>query len=212
MIKMESKPMNIIDIKTEFENSLVNLDYNANVHASRIAICGYEYYQNKGKTKIIPEDAYARIERGIRTENILSDVISKMRPDYVHDYEVVFNTDGQRIVGHLDFYSKEANHIIELKTTQYFSGEYFPVYWRQLNAYMYIIGAPVTGSLWIYDFGKTQWRQFDFTTIDKDSFEKNLKAYMTGQYIDGIESAECKYCSFSSTCLGGKKYLGSVIQ
>ena len=77
-----------------------------------------------------------------------------------------------------------------------YSGNYTDIYLRQLKAYL-IANNSNKGYLWIYYPVKKQYKEIEVNEIteeDRDNFKKNILAFASNKYINGIENSLCGFC------------------
>ncbi len=177
----------------------------ANLHISEMAICGYKYRYSYDNKLIIPHRWLFEI--GNAFEYILFRYIKKVYKNAQSQYEVIYEDNDYKIIGHLDVYINEIKTVIEIKTSK--SNNYTDIYERQLFAYM-VYGAIENGILLKYNIlndklFETKYHINDIHDSTIESFGKNITAFKENRYIEGIENSLCGFCENINCKMSGKR-------
>ena len=186
-----SELLSIMENNSKKNNSIRN----NTKHLSELSICGLKYRDKMDNDKMIPFNVNFYL--GNAFEFLIVNELKKIYGTDVETQKVLkYKYDNLEFVGHCDVYINSSNIIYELKTSMSYSGNYTDIYLRQLKAYL-IANNSNKGYLWIYYPVKKQYKEIEVNEIteeDRDNFKKNILAFASNKYINGIENSLCGFC------------------
>lgn len=172
-----------------------NLIRNNTSHLSEVSICGLKYRDKIDNNKMIPFNVNFYL--GNAFEFLIVNELKKIYGTDVETQKVLhYKYDNLEFIGHCDVYINSSNIIYELKTSMSYNGDYTDIYLRQLKAYL-IANNSSKGYLWVYYPIKKQYKEIEVNEIteeDRENFKKNILAFASNKYINGIENSLCGFC------------------
>lgn len=176
----------------------------ATIHVSEVVSCLRKtYYYRTRLTQISPIQALKIL--GNRLHEAVQEVLNGR--GYIVEHEVKLRSGEVTLVGHIDAYSPDGDHIIELKTVSKIPDEPYSQHRRQAQIYLELSRVPKAYIVYIsrLDGRVRVFRILRDKKILRWAFERARKLHShlaERKAPDRERSILCSYCEFKSICLG----------